>query len=185
MSGEKTEKTPVATAMPPFPAKVRRWVALRISARWEKSLAAALERCQVPTFLPLMTKLSIYRSKRQSTEVPLFGGYVFCSELDFRGNKAVPPTVRNRIAQILAPPDPEELRRELLGIAEFLASHRLVQERVYGKPGDVVRVAGGLFAGQVGVIRWLKPEERKIILEIKFLGVQLEVDVEEHLIQKL
>jgi transcription antitermination factor NusG len=185
MNREKTERVPEATVMPPFPETVERWVALRTSAKWEKSLAAALERCRVPTFLPLMTKISVYRSKRQATEVPLFGGYVFCSEADFRANKAVPPAVRNRIAQVLPPPDPEELRRELLGIAEFLASHRLVQERVYGKPGDTVRIAGGLFAGQVGVIRLLKPRERKIVLEIKFLGVRLEVDVEEHLIERI
>lgn len=185
MNSDKTERQAEPTAMPPFPQHVQRWVALRTSARWEKSLAAALERCRVPTFLPLMTKISVYRSKRQTTEVPLFGGYVFCSESDFRGNKSVPSPVRNRIAQVLSPPDPEELRRELAGIANFLASHRLVQERIYGKPGDTVRVAAGLFAGQVGVIRGLKPEERKIVLEIRFLGVRLEVDVEEHLIQKI
>jgi transcription antitermination factor NusG len=185
MSSDKAKRIPEATAMPPFPAQVERWVALRTSARWEKSLADALERCRVPTYLPLMSKISVYRSKRQTTYVPLFGGYVFCSEPDFRGNKAVPPPVRNRIAQVLAPPDPDQLRGELLGIAEFLASHRLVQERVYGRPGDVVHVAGGLFAGQLGVIRWLKPRERKIVLEIKFLGVRLEVDVEDHLIQRI
>src|SRR5262245_22234811 len=129
MTSEKTDRIPRATAMPPLPAQIERWVALRTSARWEKALAEALERCRVPTFLPLMTKVSVYKSKRQETEVPLFGGYVFCSEADFRGNKSVPPAVRNRIAQVLTPPDPAELLRELRDIAEFLSSHRLVQER--------------------------------------------------------
>ena len=48
-----------------------------------------------------------------------------------------------------------------------------------------MRVVGGLFAGQLGVIRGLKPKDRKIVLEIKFLGARLEVDIEEQQVQKL
>jgi len=170
--------------MAPIPDHVRRWVALRTSARWEKQLAALLGRCNVPVYLPLMTKLSVYRSKRRAAEVPIFPGYVFCSEDDYRGNRAISPTIRNRVAQILPPSNYDELRRELQGISEFLASRELVQERVYGRPGDTVRIIRGPFAGEVGTICRLKPGRRQIVLTISFLGARLEVDIEEHLLQK-
>ncbi len=168
-----------------FPDHVERWAALRTSAHWEKQLAEALARCGVPVYLPLMTRVSVYESKRQKIDVPLFAGYVFCSERDFRGNPAVPPAIRSRVAQLLTPPDHVQLCEELAGIAGFLANRRLVQERIVGRPGETVRVVGGLFAGQHGIIRRLKPDEQQIVLEITFLGVRIEVDVEEHRLQKV
>lgn len=169
----------------PLPDHVIRWAALRTSARWEKQLAAALGKCNVPVFLPLMTKVSVYKSKRHAAEIPLFPGYVFCSETDYRGNPAVPPAVRDRVAQILRPTDYEQLRRELNGISALLASRALVQERVYGRPGDTVRIVGGPFRGEVGMISRLKPGAGRIVLEISFLGARLEVDLDEHAVRKI
>src|SRR5258708_39782519 len=107
--------------------EVPRWAVLRTSARWEKRLTEALIAAKVPAYLPLMKKVTTYHSKRRTAEVLLFSGYVFCSETDFLGNPRVPPAVRRKVAQILRPPDPEELRRELHDIAELLCNRQLVQ----------------------------------------------------------
>src|SRR5687767_15105392 len=127
----------------PFPDAVERWAALRTAARWEKSLADALAAAGVPVFLPLLTRLTTYKSKQRESRVPVFGGYVFCSEADFVGNKAVTPAVRAKVAQILRPPDAAKLRSELKAVAELLTDRELVQERLVGGVGDVVRIVGG------------------------------------------
>jgi transcription antitermination factor NusG len=163
---------------------VDRWTVLRTSARWEKKIAGTLSGCGVPVFLPL-TRAGSNQLKNQHFEVPLFAGYVFCSEVHFLGNPSVPSTCRKQIAQILRPPNPERLREELGEIADFLRDHQLVQERMYGKKGGKVQVIAGAFAGYDGVIVGLNPKKRRVVLEISFLHVRLEVEVEEHVVKKL
>jgi transcription antitermination factor NusG len=150
-----------------------------MSARWEKQIASHLEQIGIPTFLPTMQRVVHYRGKRRESEIPLFSGYVFCSEIDFRGNPRIPPSIRSRIAQILVPPSYEILRRELTEIAAFLSDNQLVQERLIGRPGDVVRVKSGIFAGQSAIIRKLLPNQRRLVLEVSFLSVRLEIELGE------
>lgn len=168
-----------------FPESVERWAALRTAARWEKKLADRLVAAGVPVFLPLMTRLTEYHGKRRAVRVPVFGGYVFCSEADFLGNRAVTPGVRAQVAQVLRPPDPERLRAELRSIAVVLTDRELVQERLVGAVGDVVRITGGPFAGHEGLVLRTKPNRWVLVLEISFLGARMEVEVDERLVERV
>lgn len=168
-----------------FPDAVENWAALRTAARWEKTLADALAATGVPVFLPLMTRLTTYKSKRREARVPVFGGYVFVSEADFVGNKAVTPAVRAKVAQILRPPDPSRLRAELKAVAELLTDRELVQERLAGGVGDVVRITGGPLTGYVGTVVKAKPSKWQLVLEVSFLGARLEVEVDERLVERV
>jgi len=116
--------------------------------------------------------------------VPLFAGYLFCSEPDFLGNPRVPAGCRKQVAQVLRPPDFARLKQELLGIAEFLRDHQLVQERLYGSPGDPVRIVAGPLSGSDAVIVGLDPKRRRLTLEVSFLGARVDVEVADHLVQK-
>ena len=167
-----------------FPEEVASWVALRTAARWEKKIAAMLQNCEVAIFLPTLTRVIQYSSKRRSSEIPLFSGYVFCSEPDFIGNSRIPLAWRTPIAQVLKPTDPEQLRRELTRVAQLLQSHQIIQERIYGRRGDTVRIKAGSFAGQEGVITGMKPNKRMLVLEISFLHCKIEIEIEEHLVEK-
>ena len=176
------------TAMPSIedlPVHVERWAVLRTAARWEKQLATLLAEVGAAVYLPLMTKVTLYHGKRQSFRVPLFSGYVFCAEADFVGSAAVPMVCRKRVAQVLRPDDYGRLHRELHEVSEILTCRKLVQERVFGKPGDRVRIVGGAFLGTEGLIRKLNPAKGTILLEISFLGTRVEVSVEEHLLRKV
>jgi transcription antitermination factor NusG len=168
-----------------FPAAVERWAALRTAARWEKKLAAALAVAGVPVFLPLLTRFTTSHGKRRSAAVPLFPGYVFCSETDFLTSKKLTPGTRAQVAQVLRPPDPETLRAELRGIASLLADRRLVQERLVGGVGDVVRVTGGPLGGHEGRVVRVKPNRWVLVVEVSFLGARLEAEVDERLVQKV
>src|SRR5437867_2991775 len=103
----------------PFPSSVERWAALRTAARWEKKLAGVLAAAGVPVFLPLMTRFTTSHGKRRAASVPIFPGYLFCSEADFLANKRLTPGTRAKIAQVLRPPDPGRLHTELRGIADL------------------------------------------------------------------
>jgi transcription antitermination factor NusG len=167
-----------------LPEEVERWAALRTAARWEKNVAELLAPAGVPVFLPLMTRVTQYRSKRQSFRVPVFPGYVFCSESAFVDNPRVSTAARRKIAQFLRPPDHARLKAELRAVAELLAHHRLVQERLYGRPGEVVRITGGPLSGYEGSILQYRPNARQLILEVSFLGARLEVELDEHFLKK-
>jgi transcription antitermination factor NusG len=167
-----------------FPTDVDRWAALRTAARWEKKLADGLAALGVPVYLPLMTRLTSYKDKRRAVQVPVFGGYVFCSEPDFLGNKAITPGVKAKVAQVLRPPDPAGLKTELAAVADLLTDRELVQERLVGAVGDVVRIVGGPLTGYQGTIVRVRPNKWQVVLAVSFLGARLEVEVDERLVEK-
>ncbi len=168
-----------------FPDHVERWAALRTAARWEKKLAGVLARAQVPVFLPLMARLTTSHGKRRAAFVPVFPGYLFCCESAFLGTKQLTPATRAKVAQVLRPPDPAGLLGELRGIAALLADRQLVQERLVGGVGDVVRVVGGPLAGHEGRVVRVKPNRWVLVVEVRFLGLRLEAEVDERLVEKV
>ena len=163
---------------------IERWAALRTAARWEKKIASSLFAIGVPVFVPIITRVTKYKSKTQSTEVPMFGGYVFCSESHFTGNELIPRDTRKQIAQILRPPDYGLLKKELERITEVTSSRRLIQEKVYGQVGRRVVIVAGSFVGSEGTILQLKPNQRRLVLEISFLGVKMDVEMDETIVVK-
>lgn len=168
-----------------LPTPVETWAALRTPARWEKKLAAVLADADVPVFLPLMTRFTTSHGKRRASLVPVFPGYVFCSEDAFLSSKRLTPGTRGRVAQVLRPPDPARLRTELAGIADLLANRQLVQERLVGGVGDAVRIVGGPLAGHEGKVLRVKPNRWVLVVEVSFLGVRMEAEIDERLIEKV
>lgn len=171
--------------VPQFQSGVEAWAALRTAARWEKKLAATLAAAGVPVFLPLLTRFTTSHGKRRAAQVPIFPGYLFCSEVDFLACKRLTPGTRAQVAQVLRSPDPEKLRTELRGIAELLTDRQLVQERLVGGVGDAVRVVGGPLAGHEGRVVRVKPNRWVLVVEVSFLGARLEAEVDERLVEKL
>jgi transcription antitermination factor NusG len=60
----------------------------------------------------------------------------------------------------------------------------LVQEKIYGQPGERVVIKSGSFAGHEGIILDLKPNKKMLVVEVSFLKCRLEVEIEEHLVEK-
>lgn len=167
-----------------FPERVSEWAALRTAARWEKQLAARLTAAHVPVFLPLMARVSNYAGKRRITEVPIFGGYVFCSAVDFIGNQQLGLEVRSKVAQVLRPSDPRLLRTELKTIADLLTNRHLIQERFIAGVGDAVRIVDGSWRGHQGKVVRTKANRYRLVLEISFIGARREVEIEERMIER-
>ena len=158
---------------------------MRTAARWEKRLASLLAEIGVPVFLPLMTRLSVYSGKRRAVEVPVFSGYVFCSAPDFLGNKRLSPGIRAKVAQVLRTPDPAKLRAELKNVADLLKDRELIQEKLVGGVGDLVRIVGGSLEGFQGTVIRKKPKRWQLVLEISFLGARREIEVDERMVERI
>jgi transcription antitermination factor NusG len=85
---------------------------------------------------------------------------------------------------VLRPPDPESLRGELAQVAAIAGNHEIIQECVYGSPGETVKIVSGPLCGSTGVVVALRPKKRTLLLEVSFLGARLEVEIEEHRVRK-
>jgi transcriptional antiterminator RfaH len=167
-----------------FPVHVRDWTALRTSARWEKKVADQVARAGGAVFLPTVRRVTIYRGKRRSADVPLFPGYVFVSASGFLQNPAIPHACRNKVAQILRPIDADRLRTELHQLAGLMTDRKLIQERVVGQPGDRIRVVGGPMTGNEGTIIRLKPNKYAVVVEVSLIGARLEVELADSMITR-
>lgn len=168
-----------------FDPEIENWIALKTSARWEKKIALHLSDLSIPVFLPTLKQRTKYMSKTNEAHVPIFSCYMFTSRDHFVGNSRISPFTRTRIAKVLNPPNPEQLRQELLDLRSLLCHHQLIQERVFGKVGDLVKIVRGPLAGTEGTILRLKPNQKKLILEIGFLNRRLEVEIGEEWVAKV
>lgn|GEM_PF-1164966 len=168
-----------------FDASILRWVALRTAARWEKKLAGLLVAAEVPSFLPMLTRVTGPAGRMKTARLPLFAGYVFAGAAEFLGNPRVLPAARSMAAQVLKPPDESRLWHELRVIGDLLRDRQLVQRRVVGQVGDMVEVTGGPLLGYRGPITRVKPNRYQVVLEISFLGARMDVEVDEALVQKV
>ena len=164
---------------------VERWAAIRTSARWEKKTAQCLSSIGISVFLPTLTKITQYKTRKNTAEVPLFSGYLFFDETRLHELAKIAPAAQKYIAQVLKPPDYGVLRAELCSIARLLQDNRLVQARVYGKPGETVRITRGSFKDLEGKIRRQIPGSSRFVLAVSFLGLAVEVEVGSYAIQKV
>ena len=168
----------------PCPAEIRDWVALRTSARWEKKVSEEVRKGGGICFLPTVRRVTVYQGKRRTADVPLFSGYVFTSIGRFVDNPAISKACRSKVAQILKPSDPEQLRQELLQLSGLVADRKLIQERVVGQPGDRIRIVGGPLVGNEGKIIKLKPNRFAVIIEVSLIGARMQVELAEGMITR-
>ena len=159
---------------PPSDAAERHWFALYTKARQEKSLARELLQHRVPFYLPLVRKTSVSRGRKRTSQVPLFGGYVFLFGSE-----------EERVAQSGDEsdfPHSDGGRRPAVGVrsAATPSNDRRQCPADGRKPsgaGQRVRVHQGAFAGLEGTILKRRGETR-LLVSINFLqqGASVEID---------
>ncbi len=179
---QPTKPDPETILFHDFDEQIEQWIALKTTPRWEKKIAMDLAQIQVPVFLPTIKQRTKYLTKTSEANIPLFSCYLFASTEHFLDNKFVSPFTRAKINKVLRPDNPQKLKTELLDLRNVLCKHELVQEKVFGKPGDHVRIARGPLVGTEGTILRLKPNQKILVLEVGMLGRKLIIEIgEEHL----
>ena len=152
----------------------RRWLAIYTKARQEKSLARELLKYQVPFYLPLVRKTTVSRSRKRTSLVPLFGGYVFLFGSE---EERVRTLATNRVSRILEVEDADQLVFDLRQLRQLIAANAPLTIESRLGPGQRVRVRQGAFAGLEGTVLKRRGETR-LLVSINFLqqGASVEID---------
>jgi transcription antitermination factor NusG len=159
----------------------RRWWVLYTKVHQEKALAQQLLGYQIPYYLPLVQKTSVWRGRRFISRVPLFAGYVFLFGTE---EERLASLTTNRISRVLFVGDLEGLSRDLRQLWHLIASGAplTVEQRL--APGQRVRVRSGLLAGLEG--RVLKRHGgTRLLVAVDFLQQGASVDIEDCLLEPI
>ncbi len=157
------------------------WHVLQTRPRQEKVLASDLAAMGIEHFLPLRTSTRHYGVRKQTSELPLFLGYVFLfGTLD----QAYLADRTRRVAQIIRVVDQGQLKWELDNLRLALSGDATLDPYPYLAKGVRVEVRAGPFRGLQGII-----EERgrvdRLILQIEMLGRAVGLDIDCALLEPL
>lgn len=168
-----------------FTETVAEWAAIRTAARWEKMTAQKLQELGVSCYLPIIKKIVKYKTRTNTSRIPIFAGYVFFDHDQLPVIHNLSSDSNYLIAQILRAPNPHVLRKELSEIAEVLQNNSLLQSVVYGNVGDVVRIKRGSFKDFEGKVVRCLPNAQRLTLTIAYLGLTMEVEVNDDVVERV
>ncbi len=152
----------------------RRWWAIYTRARQEKALARDLLRYEIPFYLPLVKKTTLYGRRRISACLPLFSGYVFLFGSE---DERVHAWTTNRISRVLTVGTPGQFREDLRQIHRLILSNAPLTVESRLAPGRRVRVQYGSLAGLEGTVVTRRGGTR-LVVRVDFLqqGASVEID---------
>jgi transcriptional antiterminator RfaH len=151
-----------------------RWWVIHTRARNEKAVAAALERCRIRYYLPLIGVRHTYAKAKVTFRLPLFPGYLFlCGNEDERDVA----WRTNRVANVLEVEDQEQLRAELTQVCRVVESGEAVALYPALRAGQRCRVTDGPLRDLEGVVirhgrQW------RMYLSVTMLGQSAIVEVD-------
>lgn len=155
------------------------WYVAHTKARNEKAVAWDLLRAEISYFLPLVEKVTFSGGRKRRNMAALFPGYVF-----FNGDVDARYTAfgTNRLANIIAVPDQELLRRELRQLELAVASAEPIDAYPELQVGRQVRVKSGPLKGVIGLVA-NREDVTLLVLSVTMLGQSAHLRVEPGLLE--
>jgi len=158
-----------------YQSEHRQWKAFYTKPSQEKAFARELLTAEIPFYLPLVKKTSVYSNRHVITSwKPLFPGYVFvCGSKD----ECMESLSTRRVVRILPVHDPDRLLQDLRRIRKLIASGAPVTPERRLVRGDRVRVRYGPLAGFEGVVL-VRHRRTRLLVSVDFLqqGASIEID---------
>lgn len=150
------------------------WHVLQVKPRQEKLLAQDLTARGIDHFLPLQTRTHYYGSRKKSSQLPLFPGYLF---LHGTSDDCYTADRSKRVAKIIRVSEQKHLERELANIRLAIEGHAMLDPYPYLQSGMTVEVSAGPMRGMQGVVD-MRVGMTRLILQVEMLGraVSLEID---------
>jgi len=153
------------------------WVAVQTWPRYEKKVAAELERKELEVFLPLLACQHKWSDRRQTVQLPLFPSYLFVR---------IPETVDRRVAvlrtngvihfvgaRIMGTPIPEG---EIESVRLLLERGISFQNHPFLNVGQRVRIRGSSLDGVEGILV-AKNEDLSLVVTIQIIQRSLAIRV--------
>jgi hypothetical protein len=111
----------------------------------------------------------------------MFPGYVF---YDRAAVDRLEVFASRKVAGILVPDEPEQLREDLESLATALRTEPGLKRCDFGPPGTPVQVLDGPLAGTVGeLVR--RGARSTLVLRVRFLGFSAETTIDENHVRPL
>jgi transcription antitermination factor NusG len=152
------------------------WWVLHARPRQEKALTRQLLEHQVPFYLPVISRRLRLRSRRVTSYLPLFPGYVF---LLANRDQRVTALSTNRVVNTLPVGDQDALQRDLRQIYLLIASGAAVTPEERLAPGSQVEIRSGPLAGLKGKILRTASGHR-FVVEVDFIQRGASVLLDDH-----
>lgn len=157
-------------------AAVRRWFALSVAPRHEKTVSHTLNHKGFETFLPLFTRRHRYERRIRQFELPLFPGYVFCrSDPATRLPILTTPGVLRIVGagRIPVPVDEDEVR----SLQRAMEAGVVMSPYPFWQSGQTGRIISGPLAGIEGTIASVKNSFR-LVLSVTLLQRSVLLDID-------
>jgi len=152
-----------------------RWFAVRVRARWEKSVAMMAHNRGFEEFLPLYRRRSRWSDRYQNLDLPLLPGYVFCRiDPAARFNLLTIPGVMF----IVSPGKPVCIDDAEITALKSLSERRLTLEPCpFPERGERVRLGSGPLAGIEGqLVEGLKGPRLVVSIGVLRRSVAVPID---------
>ena len=146
-------------------ASDRLWWVVYTKPRQEKSVARRLLGMNVPFYLPLVPKVNLIRGRRVTSQLPLFGSYLF---LFATNEERIMALSTQRIVQLLPAPRTDEMTRDLRNVQALVQAGAPLTVESRLQPGQKVRVKNGSLMGVEGTITERRGEGR-LLVAVRFL----------------
>jgi transcription termination/antitermination protein NusG len=153
------------------------WLAVQTWPRYEKKVAAELEKKQMEVFLPLVKSERQWSDRRQTVEIPLFPTYLFLrapETFDSRISVLRTNGVINFLgARNVGTPVPQS---EIESVRILLARGIAFQDHSFLNVGQRVRIRGSSLDGVEGILVQ-KNEDLSLVVSIQIIQRSLSVRV--------
>lgn len=152
------------------------WFAIAVKSRSDKAVARVLETKGFETFVPLYKKQHRYRGRLESSELPVFPGYVFCR---FNPARRLPILTTPGVTSILGTGNRPSalLETEIASLQTAFKAQIPLLPFPFIQVGNRVRIEAGVLSGVVGIVVRIGQATR-LVLSVTLLhrSVLLEVD---------
>ena len=170
-------RRPIVNCFVDPPATDSRWYAVRTRSRQEKAAAATLTKLRVQNYLPLVSQLRQWSDRKQTVELPLFGGYLFVRSASLENDKlqvlkvpGIVGFVGNQGGSLPVPDEEIEAVQKVLSIGASFSLSPVLEE------GDRVRVVRGALSGVEGRLAPTHSASR-LVISIDMIHQSISVNV--------
>jgi len=157
----------------------RAWWVLYTKSRQEKAIARNLLELEIPFYLPLVKKRSLWRGRKLVSYVPVFANYVFLFANQTELSKA---WATNRVVRSLPVSDGQRLRTDLRNLQISIASGKPLTVEASLTTGMRVRVKHGPLTGLEGAVLTRRGETR-LLVAVDFLKQGVSIEIEDYLLE--
>ena len=159
----------------------RRWYVFYTKARQEKAFARQLVGFQLPFFLPLVAKENLIRGRKVTSQIPVFGGYIF---LYVNEEERVRALTTNRISSILDVEDQKQLAYDLRNVQQLIKADAPLTVESRMVAGERVRIKAGPMQGLEGVIEKRRGQS-VLYVAVTMLQQCATVEIDDYLLEPI